>query len=612
MRRVLLVGGVSLLCAVLAGARPVAAGELFTSIDLDYSYTQEHIGGDVNAGTTFNQKYEIRYQTSLSTAYDFLGAVRLELQDAWYTDEAGTSQVAPTLEMQVKGSQAAAKLTYETTISTTEAYRESGEVTSHSSALSLDLELTPEIWPEMKLSFQRQRDYQAFAADSTSTTVEFQARKDIYDLRLEFNLSRGEDEQILPGRSSSSNTEWSARATYKEELWGGTEFELAYEINESYTEERTREVFSSETEAYSQNFKTRLRKSLDFAPRIRLDLSWEYEFEQDLLALDFDYKFKNNYVLQLRWDFNDWLKLIGEARRETDHTEATVGKDDEESLTDTLKAGFDLDVISWLRFAGKAEFTWGSAVAALTGGSVDLDNKEKYELVAKNVWSDFWDLTLNATSDVARLDGWVTSRASKLKADLKLKWENLLVSPSYEVGRDSAWDWGFEDPTTQQRTEDARIRFEYRASLSDMIAASFSHEYSVKVAEVLDGVLDYERTLQFNETTGFLVAIDELFRDLDLKGSIDRTASDTEDDTDPEVVDVAYALDVAWRLDELALVSSFKYNDKGAAFDDMSFNVKVGWRYESLELTGEYQFDKIYAERTEENRRLNLKLNYRF
>ena len=40
-----------------------------------------------------------------------------------------------------------------------------------------------------------------------------------------------------------------------------------------------------------------------------LGLVWEYQYEQDLLALDFDYKLKNKYVLDLRWDAYDWLKI---------------------------------------------------------------------------------------------------------------------------------------------------------------------------------------------------------------------------------------------------------------------------------------------------------------
>ena len=43
--------------------------------------------------------------------------------------------------------------------------------------------------------------------------------------------------------TSSTDTKWSAKATYKEILWGGTEFELAYEIKENYKDDQTRGVF---------------------------------------------------------------------------------------------------------------------------------------------------------------------------------------------------------------------------------------------------------------------------------------------------------------------------------------------------------------------------------
>ena len=65
-----------------------------------------------------------------------------------------------------------------------------------------------------------------------------------------------------------------------------------------------------------------------------------------------------------------------------------------------------------------------------------------------------------------------------------------------------------------------------------------------------------------------------------IEGEIDRKASDTEDDPDPELVEVSYALKLDWKLDDLVLLSSVKYNDKGDTFDDVSFNAKAGWKYE--------------------------------
>ena len=82
MRRMLLAGLAAWFCAVSGGPRPALALELNAGVDLDYTYAQENLGGEVNASTLFNQKYEIKYETSLTTAYDFLSAVRLDLQDA--------------------------------------------------------------------------------------------------------------------------------------------------------------------------------------------------------------------------------------------------------------------------------------------------------------------------------------------------------------------------------------------------------------------------------------------------------------------------------------------------------------------------------------------------
>ena len=92
----------------------------------------------------------------------------------------------------------------------------------------------------MKLKFQRRRDYQEFATESTTNTFEFSARKDIYGAAPGVQLQAGGHDDALPARTGSTETKWSAKATYKEILWGGTEFELAYEINEAYEDEQTR------------------------------------------------------------------------------------------------------------------------------------------------------------------------------------------------------------------------------------------------------------------------------------------------------------------------------------------------------------------------------------
>jgi len=611
-------------CAFSGRPESAFALELGTNVELDYTYTQDDLGGEVNAATQFNQKYEIRYETSLTSAHDFLGAVKLDLQNSWFTNQASTSKVAPTLELATKGSQLAARFVYEAVISSTDAYQETGDVTSYSDSLSFDLLMTPVLWPEMKLKYQRRRDYQENTNESTTNNIEFQARKDIYNLRLEYNFKREDTDAALPARTGSTGTTWSAKATYKEIIWGGAEFELAYEINEDHKDEQTRGVFSAETATYAQDLKTRLKNSLVIGPRMTLGLAWEYEFDQDLLALDYDYKLKNKYLLDLRWDAFDWLKIISEARHETDLVAAVGGADDERSRTDTLKAGFDFTSISWLRVAGKVEFKNEGKVKADSGGSVDKIEEERYELVAKNRWGDIWDLTVAAAASNKHTDDVLTNRETRVKGDVRLKpfdliltpgYIDLFVTPSYEISRTNDWEPGIDVPSSQKQVRDAKIKFDYQFQLVDLFKATFSHEYAFKVNDTLDDVLNFERLYEFSEDTRLTIVLAEFVRDMRVGGEIDRRASDTEDDPDPELVELSYALNLDWKFEHLILLSSIKYNDKGDTFDDVSFNAKAAWKYQQFEVTGEYQFDKIIKDSTEpkdEKRKLNLDLNYRF
>jgi len=615
MRRTLLAGLAAALWIAAGGAGPAAALDLTTSIDLNYSYAQENLGNDVKATTLFNQKYEIKYETSLTTAHDFIGAVRVELQDAWYTNQPGTSRVAPTLEMATKSSQLAAKIAYEAAINSTDAYREKGDVTAYSSSLSFDLQMTPALWPQVKLKYQRRRDYQDYAKESATNSFEFAAVKDIYNLRLEYNFRREVIDNALPARKGSTETKWAAKATYKEILWGGTEFELAYEINESYKDENTRGIFTGETSSYNQILKTRVKNSLVIAPRMTLGLAWEYQYEQDLLALNFDYKLKNKYALDLRWDAFYWLKINSEAKRETSLEAAVVGEEDERTLTDSLRVGFDLTSIPWLLLNGKAELKSEGKIVANAGGSVDKIEEEKYELVAKNRIGEFWDFTWAAATSIKHTDDRLTNRETKVKGDLKLKLLGLVVTPGYEVSRANTWERDFDFPTSQQQLRGARIKFEYQMQLVDMLKASFSHEYGIKVDDKLDEVLNFERVLQFSENTRLSIVLAEILRDVRLEGEIDRKASDTEGDSDPQLVELSYALKLDWKLDRWSVLSSIKYNDKGNTFDDVSFNARASWTGARLEVSGEYQFDKIIKDITElkdEKRKLSLKLRYTF
>ncbi len=104
---------------------------------------------------------------------------------------------------------------------------------------------------------------------------------------------------------------------------------------------------------------------------------------------------------------------------------------------------------------------------------MDKTENEKYELIVKNRFGDFWDLTVNAITSNEHTDDLLTNRETKVKSDLKLKpfdliltpgYLDLIVTPSYEVSRTNEWERGFDYPISQQQVRDAKIKFDYQVA----------------------------------------------------------------------------------------------------------------------------------------------------
>jgi len=169
-----------------------------TTIDLNYSYEQIHLGQDITDANTFDQKYEVKYSSALTAAFDMTGAVKVDLKSTWASRTAETSTIAPTLELEVKGAQTAFKASYQSTQDTTGQYLETGEITTYSYNMSTEFQMTQPYLPEFKLKLDRKRDFQLQTADGTTLGAEFQMKKDIYGVRLEFDLKQERTDQLLP------------------------------------------------------------------------------------------------------------------------------------------------------------------------------------------------------------------------------------------------------------------------------------------------------------------------------------------------------------------------------------------------------------------------------
>jgi hypothetical protein len=602
---------------------PVISGELNTMIDLSYTYEQEHLGNSITSETDFEQKYEMEYTSSLTAIYDMRIGARLDVGDQSGDDIAKTTNLSPTLELEIVGSMVQMRASYDGTRDTTEKTHDSAETESFSSNYLFEIEITPDYWPEMKLKVERSRDFEESQEEKVDKTVELSLRKDIYELALEFDLDYGKTETTMPVSSESREISWEARAAYQDVVWWDVDVDLAYEIQEQFSEDFERGVFVDESKEYTHNFDFRLGKTLDFTPRITGDFEYEYQFEQDLLLLDFDYNTSQRIAFDLAWKLAEWLQADLQGERLYEYTRNRPPEEKEESLQDSIAVGFSGELPGQIEFAGltfghvefegQAEWEKDKDVPTGSGGTVNTDETGRYELSVRHNWGDWWDLVVTGGNEYTYENDWLTSKEASLKADLALTfYRDFIIGSTYEITR--MVDYGFNEPLelSQTRDEDFQLSFGYTRDFGSFIQFGFANDFGIQRGKEIDEVLNFVETVEISEDTQIRLALVDFIRDMLLEGEITRKATDTKDDEEPMLVDITYALKWDWIVQDINLSATYEYDDNGDTFDSSSFNTKVAWSRDNVDISGEYQFDKTYSDEIDEQRKLNLSMSVVF
>lgn len=587
--------------------------EILTTIDLSYGYTQTRLGDNITGDTSVQQKYEVEYVSALTALFDWRLDASLEIEDKVADGKADTSKVAPSIELEIVGPRARLRAAYDGTRDKTEETREDGGSEIFASSYLLEMEITPDYFPEMKLKVDRKRDYQLSRKEEVQKNVEFSMRKEISELRLEFDVDYTDVESILPEESTQKRASWTGKASYQKTVWRDLDIDLTYEIAEEYSEDFDKGVFVSDDKKYEHELQFKLSKSLDFTPRIKGEFQYEYEFAQDLLTIDYDYEVNQDLRFSLDWMLLHWLDVGGEIRRETEFSQGVPPEDPEEKLKDYVDVDFKADPTRWLSFTGRAKWEFERQVGEGTGGTLDKSNKAAYELGFRHRWGDWWRLTTTTSTEYEYENGWLAGKKSQLKATVDmLFFDSIGVKPEYQIDRTT--DYEFNEPLAleQGRQEEFHLLVDYEKDFGELISFGFSNDFGIKRSETVDEVLSTEELVELNEDTKIRLTLAEFIRDMTLDGEITRKATDTQDDEEPMLVDITYTLKWAWVISDFDLEATYEYDDNGDTFDESSFNTKVGWGRDNVNLTGEYQFDKTHSDEIDEGRRVNLSMNMQF
>ena len=177
----------------------------------------------------------------------------------------------------------------------------------------------------------------------------------------------------MSSRSRSEGFEWAADASYQSLLWWDVETELAYKVQESYGENFESGRFSEEEKNYVHDIQARIQRSFVFSPKLAAEISYDYQFGQDLLQTD-DYEVIQAIELEVDYDINPWLTTNATFKRDVEDIYPPSPEEKEESLNDTIILGFAADPVDWLTFKGDAEWAFTSNVSAPPTGMLVITN----------------------------------------------------------------------------------------------------------------------------------------------------------------------------------------------------------------------------------------------
>jgi hypothetical protein len=398
--------------------------DLETTIDLNYTYVQTHLGDNITGATQVQQQYKIIYGAMVTPLFDMLANITLDLGNSSGDNEADTSNIAPSLELSFTGPRAAIRFDYGSTVDRTEQFEESAKTESFSTNYLFEFEVTPDYWPEARIKIETRRDYEELRTEKVGKNLEFDLRKDIGDLSLEFDFAYDRSDETLPGPKEDKKIGWAGKIAYQPTVWWDVDVDLTYEIDQVYSENFEKGVFVGEEEDYTHEIQARLKKSLILTPRLVADLEYEYQLAQDLGLLGrdiYNHELSQVFTLNMTYDILRWLELSAELDREINKD--VIGDDKlqlEGEVKDMVSLAFDAEPTRWLSFSGQAEWNFEEKMEDFFGASVDSGDDAAYELSMRHTWGRFWDLTVTGSSEYEYIDGWLTKEDGDLKADLGL------------------------------------------------------------------------------------------------------------------------------------------------------------------------------------------------
>jgi len=229
-----------------------------------------------------------------------------------------------------------------------------------------------------------------------------------------------------------------------------------------------------------------------------------------------------------------------------------------------------------------------------TSGSVNRNATWTAELTPFWKGSVSWDKTDTYALDVRTI---VETKYS-IKNTFDLKAINLTMEPTYDIT--------LKDDLVKPESSDIRdfkAKIAYKVLSTRTIEAKFDHTYGRKTDSLAGNI-------QRTDSTNANLAWKDPVPGWQLSFDATRSATDTsEDDLAPDITST-FGFKADYKMDQLTLSTSYKYDKKSLSDNSENFDAKVGWTAPRWDASLTYTFKKTFSEALNEGYTVSLTFKY--
>jgi predicted porin len=579
----------------LAGfSGPASATILSGTYQLNWDQTVD----TTETGTTdvkkLKQSVELKYTGFLSPVV--ANSVSFKVEQEVNSDAPDVIRLLPILELGFKGrywdAKAGSKRTYETS---DEPGKNPKETDNHFLEVFY---LAPKSVPDVKAKYTIDFDTESGTTDTRKDGVTLSS---VYAPTGWLSAKGDYTRNVLKDRlKADSDTEdekstgtVGLRHAFSDKLKAETQYTTEVSRAATLKSDGTGAVDGSNKEDLTNTWKN----TLGFRPfrDTSVDGSYDFDLKQNKVlgehTLTTNIKAAASQKVGAPFDIRgDFSRAVTEMRHTADDNEKT-----EDTWTAEAKAKFSKQLDFSVKYQKKDTVEVHADPAKnTTSGSVNRNASWTGELTPFWSGSLSYDKTDTLVLDVKTI---VETKYS-LKTKLDFKAINLTLEPTYDITIK-------EDLVKPESSDirDFKTRLAYIVLSTRTIEAKFDHTYGRKTDSLLANI-------QRTDSTNANVAWKDPFPGWQLSFDAVRSATDTSgDDLAPDITST-FGVKADYKMDQLALSTSYKYDKKSLADDSENFDAKAGWTAPKWDVSLTYTYKKTFSEVINEGYTISLTFKY--